>query len=184
VVILARKISMQALRLSASPPPAPPVAIYSLGQLEILLNGVAVRIDGRGPRKPLELLSMLIVAGTRGAAVGAVADILWPEADGFDAYRSLITTVYRLRRLLGHRDAVHLGAGRIRLEPTICEVDVWRFEHAIGAAKSRDQLRSALAGYDGAFMEENENAWVVGMRARLQHCITQAVRTIEVSTPA
>ena len=71
-------------------------------------------------------------------------------------------------------------AGRIRLEPTICDVDVWRFEHAISSAKSRDQLRSALAGYGGAFMEENENAWVIGMRARLQHSITQAVRTIEV----
>jgi DNA-binding SARP family transcriptional activator len=174
---------MQSLRLSAAPAAAPSVAIYSLGQLEILIDGVPVRIDGRGPRKPLELLSVLIVAGARGKSVGAVADILWPEADGFDAYRSLITTIYRLRRLLGHRDAVHLGAGRIRLEPTICEVDVWRFEHAISAAKSRDQLRSALAGYGGAFMEENENAWVIGMRTRLQHSITQAVRTIEVSAP-
>src|SRR5260370_39948726 len=108
---------MQALRLSVSPAPAPPVAIYSLGQLEILINGVAVRIDGRGPRKPLELLGMLIVAGARGASVGAVSDILWPEADGFAAYRSLITTAYRLRRLLGHRDTVHLAACRIRPTP-------------------------------------------------------------------
>jgi DNA-binding SARP family transcriptional activator len=174
---------MQALRLSASTASAPPVAIYSLGQLEILIDGIPVRIDGRGPRKPLELLSLLIVAGGRGTAVGAVADILWPEADGFDAYRSLITTVYRLRRFLGHRDAIHLGAGRIRLEPTICEVDVWRLEHAISTAKSRDQLRSALAGYGGAFMEENDNAWVIEKRTRLQHSIAQAVRTIEVPAP-
>jgi len=174
------EISMQALRLSASTAPAPPVAIYSLGQLEILIDGIPVRIDGRGPRKPLELLSVLIVTGAHGTSIGAVADILWPEADGFDAYRSLITTVFRLRRLLGHRDAVHLGAGRIRLEPTICEVDAWRFEHAISVAKSRDQVRSALAGYGGTFMEESDNAWVIGMRTRLQHSITQAVRTIEV----
>ena len=172
---------MQALRLSCSPAPAPPVAIFSLGQLEILIEGVAVRIDGRGPRKPLELLSVLIAAGPRGTSVGLVADSLWPDADGFDAYRSLITTLYRLRRLLGHRDAVHLGAGRIRLEPSICEVDVWRFEQAISVAKSRDQLRSALAGYGGAFMEESESAWAIGVRTRLQHSITQAVRTIEVS---
>jgi LuxR family transcriptional regulator, maltose regulon positive regulatory protein len=172
---------MQSLRLSAATAPAPPVAIYSLGGLEILIDGIPVRIDGRGPRKPLELLSVLIVAGARGTSVGAVADTLWPEADGFDAYRCLITTIYRLRRLLGHYDAVHLGAGRVRLEPTICEVDVWRFEQAIRAARNRDQLRSALAGYGGPFMEENDNAWVIGMRTRLQHSITQAVRTIEVS---
>jgi LuxR family transcriptional regulator, maltose regulon positive regulatory protein len=172
---------MQALRLSCSTAAAPPVAIFSLGQLEILIEGVAVRIDGRGPRKPLELLSVLIAAGPRGTSVGLVADSLWPDADGFDAYRSLITTLYRLRRLLGHRDAVHLGAGRIRLEPSICDVDVWRFEQAISVAKSRDQLRSALAGYGGTFMEESESAWTIGVRTRLQRSITQAVRTIEVS---
>ena len=175
---------MQLLRLGAAAAPTPPVAIYSLGQLEILVNGMPVRIDGRGPRKPLELLSVLIAAGARGAAIGPVADTLWPEADGFDAYRSLITTLYRLRRLLDHRDAVHLGAGRIRLEQAICEVDVWRFEHAISAAKNRDQLRSALAEYGGSFMEEIENAWVIGMRARLEHSITHAVRTIEVGVSA
>ena len=174
---------MQALRLSAHTPSAPLVAIYSLGQLEILIDGIPVRIDGRGPRKPLELLSVLIAAGVRGTSVGLVADSLWPEADGFDAYRSLITTLYRLRRLLGHRDAVHLGAGRIRLEPAICEVDVWRFEQAISVAKSRDQLRSALAGYGGTFMEESESAWAIGVRVRLQNSITQAVRTIDVSVP-
>jgi LuxR family transcriptional regulator, maltose regulon positive regulatory protein len=174
---------MQALRLSCSTAAAPPVAIYSLGQLEILVEGVAVRIEGRGPRKPLELLSVLIAAGAHGTSAGSVADSLWPEADGFDAYRSLITTVYRLRRLLGHRDAVHLGAGRIRLESAICEVDVWRFEQAINVAKTRDQLRSALAGYGGTYMEESESAWAVGVRARLQRSITQAVRTIEVSVP-
>jgi LuxR family maltose regulon positive regulatory protein len=174
---------MQSLHLSCFKAAAPPVAIYSLGQLEILIEGVPVRIDGRGPRKPLELLSVLIAAGARGTSVGLVADSLWPEADGFDAYRSLITTVYRLRRLLGHRDAVHLGAGRIRLEPSICEVDVWRFEQAISVAKSRDQLRSALAGYGGTFMEESDSAWAIGLRVRLQNSITQAVRTIDVSVP-
>lgn len=175
---------MQALQLVPCAAPTPRVEIYSLGQLEILIDGVAVRIDGRGPRKPLELLGMLIVAGPRGTSIYAVADCLWPEADGFDAYRSLITTVYRLRRLLGLHDAIHLGAGRIRLERTICEVDVWRFEHAISAAKSPDRLRSALTQYVGPFMEETENAWVVGMRKRLQHAITQAVRAIDSSVPA
>jgi LuxR family transcriptional regulator, maltose regulon positive regulatory protein len=174
---------MQSLRLNCPTAAAPPVAIYTLGQLEILIEGVPVRIEGRGPRKPLELLSVLIAAGARGTSVGLVADSLWPEADGFDAYRSLITTIYRLRRLLGHRDAVHLGAGRIRLEAAICEVDVWRFEQAISVAKSRDQLRSALAGYGGTFMEESESAWTIGVRARLQSSITQAVRTIDVSVP-
>jgi two-component SAPR family response regulator len=161
----------------------PPIAIYSLGQFEILIQGISARMDGRGPKKPLELLSILIVAGARGAVVGTVADDLWPEADGFDAYRSLITTVYRLRRLLAYRDAVHLGAGRIRLDPTLCRVDVWQFEHALAAARDREQLRAALAIYEGPFLEGSDNPWVVGMRTRLQHSVTHAVRTIGSSLP-
>jgi LuxR family transcriptional regulator, maltose regulon positive regulatory protein len=162
---------------------APSVAIYSLGQFEVLIQGISVRMDGRGPKKPLELLSILIVAGARGAVVGTVADDLWPEADGFDAYRSLITTIYRLRRLLADRDTVHLGAGRIRLDPTLCQVDVWQFENALSAARDREQLRAALAIYEGPFLEGSDNPWVVGMRIRLQHAITHAVRTIGSSLP-
>jgi DNA-binding SARP family transcriptional activator len=172
---------MEPLSLSEVTAFTPPVAIFALGQFEILINGVPIRIDGRGPRKPLELLSVLIVAGARGAAIGAVADILWPDADGFDAYRSLITTLHRLRRLLGCPAAIHLGAGRIRLEHRFCEVDAWRFEHAISVAKDREQLRCALAAYPGPFLEENDNPWIIGMRRRLQHLITQAVRTIGVT---
>jgi DNA-binding SARP family transcriptional activator len=182
--LVARKMSMQPLQLISCAAPAPRVEIYSLGQLEILIDGVAVRMDGRGPRKPLELLGMLIAVGPRGASISTVADCLWPEADGFDAYRSLITTVYRLRRLLRFHDAIRLGAGRVRLEKTICEVDVWRFEHAISAARTQDRLRAALSQYLGPFMEETENAWVIGMRKRLQQAITQAVRAIDASVPA
>jgi DNA-binding SARP family transcriptional activator len=175
---------MQPLQLVTCTAPTPRVEIYSLGQLEILIDGVAVRMDGRGPRKPLELLGMLIAVGPRGASISTVADGLWPEADGFDAYRSLITTVYRLRRLLRFHDAIRLGAGRIRLERTICDVDVWRFEHAISAARTQDRLRAALSQYLGPFMEETENAWVIGVRKRLQQAITQAVRAIDTSVPA
>jgi two-component SAPR family response regulator len=173
---------MHSLHATTAATCEPPVAIYSLGQIEILIQGIPVRMDGRGPRKPLELLSILIVAGVRGAVVGTVADELWPQADGFDAYRSLITTLYRLRRLLGHRDAVRLGAGRLRLDPTLCQVDVWQFEQAIGTARNREQLRAALAMYEGPFLEGIDNPWSIGMRTRLQHSITQAVRTIGTST--
>jgi two-component SAPR family response regulator len=169
---------------SVTPTATPPVEIYSLGQLEILIDGTAVRIDGRGPRKPLELLGMLIAAGPHGTSIGAVADCLWPDADGFDGYRALITTVYRLRRLLCRHEAIHLGAGRIRLDARICSVDAWRFERAINTAGSRDQLRSVLTQYVGPFMEETENAWIVELRERLEKDVSRARLQFEAAVPA
>ena len=159
-----------------------PVEIYSLGQFEILVHGMPARIEGRGPRKPLELLSLLLVAGTRGTNIGAVADNLWPDSDGFDAYRSLITTVYRLRRLLECPAAIHMAAGTIRLDPLLCQVDVWRFEHALRVAGDREQLNAALDLYAGPFLPGSENPWVIGMRTRLQHTLLRAIRSI--GTPA
>ncbi len=162
----------------------PPVEIFSLGQLEILVDGIAVHIEGRGPRRPLELLGMLIAAGPQGTSIGAVADCLWPDADGFDGYRALITTVCRLRRLLGRHEAIHLGAGRIRLDGKVCTVDAWRFERAIGNAGNEEQLRSVLAQYLGPFMEETENAWVVELRERLRKTVSRAVRRTDSALPA
>jgi LuxR family transcriptional regulator, maltose regulon positive regulatory protein len=174
---------MQTLQPATTAAP-PPVEIYCLGQLEILLDGAAIRIDGRGPRKPLELLGMLIAAGPHGTSIGAASDCLWPDADGFDGYRALITTVYRLRRLLGRHEAIRLGAGRIRLDARTCSVDAWRFERAIGTAGTKDQLRSVLTQYVGPFMEETENAWVVELRERLEKNVSRAIRQFEAAATA
>lgn len=158
-----------------------PVEIYSLGHFEILVGGQPARIEGRGPRKPLELLTLLLVARERGSSIGSVADSLWPDADGFDAYRSLITTVYRLRRLLECPAAVQLTAGRIRLDPAYCAVDVWKFEHAIKCARDRDQLHTALDLYAGPFLPDNTHPWVIGMRVQLQHAFASASRRTTVA---
>jgi LuxR family maltose regulon positive regulatory protein len=169
---------MQPFHPTVSPSPVPPVIIYTLGCFDLLINGALLRFEGRGPRKPLELLSVLVASGPRGTSVGAIADLLWPDADGFDAYRALITTLHRLRRLVVHRNAVHFGAGRLRLDPTVCSVDVWDFEHALSVAADRTALGAALALYRGPFLADEGNSWVVGMRARLEQSIARATRKL------
>jgi len=164
--------------LTTDSSPRLPVHIFTLGRFDLLINGVLLQFEGRGPRRPLELLAALIAAGPRGSSVGALADQLWPEAEGFDAYRALITTLHRLRRLLVHRHAIHFGAGRLRIDPTVCCVDAWKFEQALSAVRNRAELVSALALYRGPFLADDESAWALGTRARLEQAVARVTRRL------
>jgi DNA-binding SARP family transcriptional activator len=154
----------------------PRVVVYTLGRLELVIDGQAVRFKGRAPLRALELLSALIAAGGRGASVGGISDQLWPDADGFDAYRAFTTTLHRLRRLLGFHDAVRLSAGQLMLDPQICHVDVWGFERALRAARDDESLDAALDLYRGPFLGDDPNPWAIAMRARLEKLIAQKKR--------
>ena len=70
-------------------------------------------------------------------------DILWPEADGDQAYSALTTTLSRLRRLLGEK-GLEVQAGRVSLSPHYCWSDVWAFEHLIN--KAEDFWRGSHSG--------------------------------------
>jgi hypothetical protein len=61
--------------------------------------------------------------GGRSVAGERLAEALWPDADGDTALRTLDVTLLRLRKLLGHHDAVRLHGGRVSLSPEHCWVD-------------------------------------------------------------
>ena len=113
------------------------IVIFTLGRFEVLLNAIPLRFKGRAPVRSLELLTALIAAGEGGACAGRLADQLWPDADGFDAYRAFTTTLHRLRQLLRCHDAVRLCAGRLTLDPRLCTVDAWAFERALRGGGGR-----------------------------------------------
>src|SRR4051812_17053345 len=92
--------------VNAPAAPFPPIRVRTLGDFEIEVEGVPLRYGRAAPRKPLMLLQSLLALGGRTLSAHVASATLWPEAEGFDAYRSLVTTVYRLRRLLRHPQAV------------------------------------------------------------------------------
>jgi two-component SAPR family response regulator len=144
------------------------IVIFTLGRFEVVLDGIPLRFKGRAPVRALELLSALIAAGGRGVSVASLSDSLWPEADGFDAYRAFTTTLHRLRRLLHCPEAVRLCAGRLTLDAQLCRVDLWEFERTLRAARDSDALREALDLYHGPFMGDDPSPWCISMRARLE----------------
>ena len=157
---------------------SPPVCIRTFGCLEVLVEGVPLEFQGRGPRKPLELLTALVAAGRRGASTGVIADMLWPEADGFDAYRALVTTAHRLRTLLRCRLSVHFGAGRVRLNWHVCDVDIWQFEQGLEEVRTLSQLEALESLYDGAFLGDDPSVWAIGMRSRLEQSVARVRRRV------
>jgi LuxR family maltose regulon positive regulatory protein len=154
--------------------PRPHIAIYTLGRFEVVLDGVPLRFKGRAPVRALELLSALIAAGGRGVSVASLSDSLWPEADGFDAYRAFTTTLHRLRRLLHYAESVRLCAGRLTLDAQICRVDLWEFERSLRAARDTEALHDALDRYHGPFMGDDPSPWAISMRARLEKLVMGA----------
>src|SRR6186997_3177171 len=152
----------------------PRISIFTLGRFELVLEGAPLRFKGRAPMRALELLSALIAAGGRGVSVASLSDSLWPEADGFDAYRAFTTTLHRLRRLLHCPEAVRLCAGRLTLDPHLCRVDLWEFERAIRAAHDPQSLRHALDLYHGPFLGDDPSPWALATRGRLERIVAQA----------
>lgn len=149
------------------------IVIFCLGRFEIVLNGVPLRFKGRAPTRALELLSALVAAGEGGMSSGRLADQLWPDADGFDAYRAFTTTLHRLRRLLGVHEAVRLCAGRLTLDPQICTVDAWAFERALRGAADADAIEAVLDTCSGPFLADDESPWALAARERLEALIAR-----------
>lgn len=149
------------------------VVVYALGRFEVLVDGAALRFKGRAPLRALELLTALVAAGDGGANAGRLADQLWPDADGFDAYRAFTTTLHRLRRLLGGVDAVTLSAGRLSLNPQVCTVDAWEFERALRGAADADAVAVVLDHCAGPLLGDDPSPWAIAARARLEQLVAR-----------
>jgi LuxR family transcriptional regulator, maltose regulon positive regulatory protein len=149
------------------------IVIYTLGRFEVVLNGAPLRFKGRAPMRPLDLLTALIAAGEGGASAGRLADQLWPDSDGFDAYRALTTALHRLRALLQSPDAVRLSAGRLMLDTDICTVDAWSFERALRGAADTEAVGAVLDTYQGPFLLDESKPWAIEMRDRLERLIAR-----------
>jgi DNA-binding SARP family transcriptional activator len=155
-----------------------PIRITTFGGLVVAVDERTVRFGRTLPRKPLALLSLLLAGGDRAVGMHVAREALWPDAEEHDAYRSLVTTVYRLRGLLRHRDALRFSADGIRLESALVCVDAWAFECAIAASQEPEELAPAVELYRGPFLGDDESMQVIEARDRLQRKFIRAVRTL------
>ncbi len=194
-------------RFELTPPPDTPLSeawpwplrIYTLGRFELLRDGEPLRTSGRGQRKPLELLQLLIALGGRDVSESRLSLALWPDADGDLAHRSFATTLHRLRKLLGVQDAIELRENRVSLNPHCCWLDTWALEQMLDDAESswtraagkgaevgegegegaNELVRRALAFYQGPFLDHlDQEAWSIAMRERLRSKLLRGVEVL------
>src|SRR5260370_24279108 len=104
--------------------------IHVLGHFRLLKLDAPIQVPRR-LRKPQELLQALIALGGTEVNAGALIDALWPDSEGDAAYHALESALYRLRQLLGARDAVRMEGGKVSLSRDQVWVDAWEFEQQL-----------------------------------------------------
>lgn len=161
------------------------IRVRTLGSFEILLDDAPLAFPGKAPRKPLELLQAVVAFGGREVPAETLCTALWPDAEGDAAATSLRVTLSRLRKLLGHDEAVGFAHGKLCLDAHICRTDVADLERlldriAATAPGDADRLADRLLQcYRGGFLErEREQAWMLPLRERLRRRFIAAVGTL------
>lgn len=142
---------------SWQPPAAaavPRLRVLALGPLRVERDGLPLQHGSKPPRKPLELLTLLVAHGCRPLDTGTVMDELWPSLDAEAPRAALDMAVMRLRRLLGAADAVLLTEGQVRLNPQTVWSDVAAFESLAEAAAEGSERApwQALSLYQDALL--------------------------------
>jgi LuxR family transcriptional regulator, maltose regulon positive regulatory protein len=155
-----------------------PLRIQALGGLALHIDGEPLAFGPKAPKKPLELLRRLLAEGGNAIDIALLAEDLWPDADGDFARHSLETTLYRLRKLLRHENALVVREGRLGLNPQLCWLDVAAVEGVltqIGGAieEGADERQAAalaerlFALYRGPLLPEVDEPWISKPRERL-----------------
>ncbi len=161
--------------------------IQALGELSITVNGRPIRAGRKEQKKPLEMLRLVVATGARGMRQHLLAEALWPDADGDAAHHALVTTVYRLRRLLGKKEFVIHQGGRVMLDPKYVFVDAWALERVLDrleacrAGDRADAARvSALSArakelYRSGLLADSDEPSIDGARQRLHRRVSQCL---------
>jgi LuxR family maltose regulon positive regulatory protein len=152
-----------------------PIKLHTLERFSVTLDAMPLKAVGKARAKPLELLKVLIAFGGRDVAGSRIAAELWPDIDGDAAQNTLGISLYRLRKLLQHDEALILHAGKLSLNRDYVWLDVWAFERLVERLEHADAEQQARLAekffnlYRGNFLQcDAEEPWMVPLRERLR----------------
>lgn len=163
-------------RKLAPPPQAPanwpwPLRIDALGEFSVAVAGAVLTFEGKGQKKPLELLKFLVsLQGTTqdhaGPTVQRILDELWPDIDARDPQGSFEIALHRLRKLLGVENVIVMAEGRVSLNRELTWWDVAAFETLARSELLSDAVKAAKL-YAGPLLRSAAFAWAAAPRERL-----------------
>ena len=154
--------------------------VHVLGRFRLTKGDTPITIPSR-LRKPQELLHALIAFGGTEVSAGVLIDALWPDSEGDAAYHALESALYRLRQLLGARDAIRMEGGKVSLDTDQMWVDMWEFELELqrphDPKASIERIGRLRRLYQGHFLQhEAEKPWVLKARQQLRDRLLRAIR--------
>jgi LuxR family transcriptional regulator, maltose regulon positive regulatory protein len=157
------------------------IRVHVLGRFRLLTGDTPIIIPPR-LRKPQELLQALIAFGGTEVSAALLIDALWPDSEGDAAYHALESALYRLRQLLGARDALRMEGGKVSLNRDQWWVDMWEFEEELQRAHDPEANDIGRIGrlrllYRGHFLQhETERPWALKVRQELRDRLLRAIR--------
>jgi LuxR family maltose regulon positive regulatory protein len=159
-----------------------PLKIYTFGEFKILRDDKPLRYSRKAPKKPLELLRVIVALGGKNLSEERLMDVLWPDAEGDSGRNALSVTLSRLRELLGVKDALQVSEGTISLDDRFVWTDAWAFERLIRAAEReterREDLEKAFELYHGHFLKAESTSWAISPRESLRESFLHAIESL------
>ncbi len=186
--------SIRSRRLPAPVPGWPrgwpwPIRVRLLGSFSCTggRDDSTTAVTGKAAARPLALLRRVAgEGGYDGVQADAVARDLWPGDGRAGREKALETTLARLRRLLGHAEAVLLHERRLRLNPQLVWLDSAALAHEIRSLNELDGAASPDA-FEAAWREifelwrgppladEPPSPWVEALRSRIRAQLAAAL---------
>jgi DNA-binding SARP family transcriptional activator len=164
-----------------------PVRIRALGRFEIECDGETLEFSGKAPRRVLAVLKSLVAGGGIAVPSARLVDTLWPDEEGDAGGKALGVCLVRLRKLLGHAEAVVVRDEQVSLNRHLCWVDAWAFTDLVKIVESGGeppQSRSrlgmhALELYRGSLLPaDEEDGTIIVARLKLRDIHAQLVSTV------
>lgn len=170
------------------------LSVRALGGLSIEREGRAFQFGRKAPKRLLDVLRATVALGGRQVDARRLAALLWPDADGDEAWASLKAMLHRLRALLGS-GSLGVRDGQITFDEHQVWIDTWAFEHVGGRIESllspglamtpsdegeleRRRLQ-LFALYRGHFLGEADvPSWALPMRDRLRARFVRAIEAM------
>lgn len=160
-----------------------PIKIYTLGPFRLLKDGKSIEYPGKAQRRPLELLKAIVALGGKSVDTPVIASMLWPDSESEAALCAFDITLHRLRKLLGHDDAIQISDKKVSLSSQIVWFDTQEFSRHVNVGLdmiTRAQeipvgpelvefARRVLTLYQGDFLTlEVAHPWIMMARDKLR----------------
>lgn len=130
-----------------------PLQIRVMGDLSIMADGHEINCAGKSQGRPLQLLKVLIALGGKGIRAQQAAHMLWPHVDEEYGIKSLTINLHRLRRLLGHDEAILLQDGLLSINDKLVWLDTWALDQ-LSSKIDRGQYKTGILSADSELLRQ------------------------------